>query len=179
MPQLYPPPKEDNFRCILKHIIHDWRGLAELLILVKGNAKARLWDKQGCFSHVFFMSIPQVLTFNAKIRRISRRKLKIMNAKLEQAVKLFMDNLEVVNELHNQNDYNRLYNIALIASVNNENIPYDKMEEEFNNAIDERNLNRTRLESAYPEYIHTLTIAYDVINRMKNKQIIIPENFRF
>lgn len=107
------------------------------------------------------------------------KKLKIMNAKLEQAVKLFMDNLEVVNELHNQNDYNRLYNIALIASVNNENIPYDKMKEEFNNAIDERNLNRTRLDAAYPEYIHTLTIAYDVINRMKNKQIIIPENFKF
>lgn len=102
-----------------------------------------------------------------------------MNAKLEQAVKLFMDNLEVVNELHNQNDYNRLYNIALIASVNNENIPYDKIKEEFNNAIDERNLNRTRLEAAYPKYINTLEIAYDVINRMKKKQIIIPENFRF
>ena len=67
-----------------------------------------------------------------------------MNAKLEQAVRFFMDNLEVVNELHNQNDYNRLYNIALIASVNNELLPYDKMEEEFNKAIEERNLNRTR-----------------------------------
>lgn len=102
-----------------------------------------------------------------------------MNAKLEQAVRFFMDNLEVLNELHNQNDYNRLYNIALIASVNNELLPYDKMEEEFNKAIEERNLNRTRLETAYPKYINTLEIAYDVINRMKEKQIIIPENFRF
>ena len=102
-----------------------------------------------------------------------------MNAKLEHAIKLFMDNLEVVNELHHQNDYNRLYNIALIASVNNENIPYDKMKEEFNNAINARNLNRMRLEVAYPQYISTLEIAYDVINRIKEKQITIPENFRF
>lgn len=102
-----------------------------------------------------------------------------MNAKLEQAVKLFMDNLEVTNELHNQNDYNRLYNIALIASINNEPLPRDKMEEEFNNAINERNLNRIRLEAAYPQYISTLEIVYDVINRIKEKQIAIPENFRF
>ena len=78
MPRLYPPPKEDNFRCILKHIIHDWRGLAELLILVKGNAKARLWDKQGCFSHVFFISIPQLSTSNAKTGRVVGKKVKIM-----------------------------------------------------------------------------------------------------
>ena len=101
-----------------------------------------------------------------------------MNRELEQAIKLFMDNLEVVNELHNQNDYNRLYNIALIASVNGENIPYDKMEEEFNHAVDERHLNRKYFEAAYSKYIHTLEIAYDVINRMK-KYVDIPEKFRF
>lgn len=101
-----------------------------------------------------------------------------MNKELEQAIKFFMDNLEVVNELHHQNDYNRLYNIALIASVNGENIPYDKMEEEFNHAVDERKLNRTRFEAAFPEYIKTLRIAYDVINRMK-KHVNIPEKFRF
>ena len=47
-----------------------WRGLAELLISVKGNAKARLWDKQGSFSHVFFISITEVLTFNAEAGRV-------------------------------------------------------------------------------------------------------------
>ena len=48
------------------YIIRDWRGLAELLILVKGNAKARSWDKQESFSHVFFVSITVVLTLMPK-----------------------------------------------------------------------------------------------------------------
>jgi hypothetical protein len=102
-----------------------------------------------------------------------------MNKNLEQAVKLFMDNLEVTNELHNQNDYNRLYNIALLASKSGEGIPYDKMREEFDNAIHERELNKNRFELAYPKYISTLEIAYDVINRIKEDKIIIPDTFRF
>ena len=52
------------------YIIRNWRGLAELLILVRGNAKARSWDKQGSFSHVFFMSITEVLTINAEAGRV-------------------------------------------------------------------------------------------------------------
>lgn len=101
-----------------------------------------------------------------------------MSRELEQAIKFFMDNLESVNELHHQNDYNRLYNIALIASLSDEGIPDDKMREEFNHAVNVRNLNRDRFEAAFPKYLQTLGIAYDVINRMK-KHVAIPEKFRF
>ena len=50
----------ERIQRICHYIIRDWRGLAELLILVKGNAKARSWDKQESFSHVFFVSITVV-----------------------------------------------------------------------------------------------------------------------
>ena len=44
-----------------------WRGLAELLILVNRQCEGQdEWDKQGCFSHVFFISISQVLTLMLK-----------------------------------------------------------------------------------------------------------------
>ena len=40
-------------------IIVSWRGLAELLILVGGNAKAWAWDKRrSTDSHVFFIVLP-------------------------------------------------------------------------------------------------------------------------
>ena len=61
---------------ICHYIIRDWRGLAELLILVKGNAKARSWDKQGKFlPRLFYVptwteSITVVLTFNAEAGRV-------------------------------------------------------------------------------------------------------------
>ena len=89
-----------------------------------------------------------------------------------------MENLEVVNELHHPNDYRRIYDIALIACLEDKSIPYDEMKEEFDKALDERGLNRDRFEKAFPEYIATLEIAYDVINRMKDK-VSIPSNFRF
>ena len=56
----------ERIQRICHYIIRDWRGLAELLILVKGNAKARSWDKQESFSHVFFVSITVVLTLMPK-----------------------------------------------------------------------------------------------------------------
>lgn len=90
-----------------------------------------------------------------------------------------MDNLEVVNELHHPNDYCRLYNIALLASVNDEELPYDEMKEEFDNAINERQLNIERFNSAYPQYIQTLEIAYGVIDRLRRNHIEIPNKFRF
>ena len=55
---------------ICHYIIRDWRGLAELLILVKGNAKARSWDKQESFSHVFFCIHNRSINFNAKAGRV-------------------------------------------------------------------------------------------------------------
>ena len=54
-----------------------------------------------------------------------------MDQKLEQAIKCFMDNLESVNELHHPNDYKRLYNIALIATLNGTGVPYDELKEAF------------------------------------------------
>ena len=71
---LYAKNVSVRIQRICHYIIRDWRGLAELLILVKGNAKARLWDKQGCFSHVFFISIPQLSTSNAKTGRAVGKK---------------------------------------------------------------------------------------------------------
>ena len=41
-------------------------GWLSCLSLYIGNAKARSWDKQGSFSHVFFMSITEVFTINAE-----------------------------------------------------------------------------------------------------------------
>ena len=55
---------------ICHYIIRDWRGLAELLILVKGNAKARSWDKQESFSHVFFCIHNRSINFNAEAGRV-------------------------------------------------------------------------------------------------------------
>ena len=101
-----------------------------------------------------------------------------MREKMLQAIRSFMDNLEVVNELHHPNDYRRIYDIALMACLGGQVIPQDEMREEFERALDERGLNRGRFEKAFPEYIATLEIAYDVINRMKDK-ITIPTNFRF
>ncbi len=50
-------------------LIRNWRGLAELLISMEGNAKARLWDRRGSLSHVFFISIREVIIFNAETGR--------------------------------------------------------------------------------------------------------------
>lgn len=102
-----------------------------------------------------------------------------MNKDLEKEIMNFMDNLEFVNELHHPNDYRRLYNIALIACKNNEVIPYDLMQEKFNNAISERKLNEERFCLAYPEYIHTLEIAYDILKRMFDMHVVFPESMRF
>ena len=63
---LYAKNVSVRIQRICHYIIRDWRGLAELLILVKGNAKARSWDKQESFSHVFFVSITVVLTLMPK-----------------------------------------------------------------------------------------------------------------
>ncbi len=101
-----------------------------------------------------------------------------MERSLTQAIRSFMENLEVVNELHHPNDYRRIYDIALIACLGDKGIPYDEMREEFEKALNERNLVKDRFEEAYPKYITTLEITYDVINRMKDK-ISIPSNFRF
>ena len=52
-------------------IIRVWRGLAELFILVNRQCEGQdEWDKQGSFSHVFFMSITRVLTSNAEAGRV-------------------------------------------------------------------------------------------------------------
>ena len=102
-----------------------------------------------------------------------------MDKKLEQAIQSFMDNVEGVNEIHHPNDYNRLYNIALYASLIGKGFPSDKMKEAFNKALNERKLNKERFEKAYPEYEETARIAFDVINRMREKDIQIPASFRF
>ncbi|MBQ8220927.1 MAG: hypothetical protein IJZ31_06950 [Bacteroidaceae bacterium] len=101
-----------------------------------------------------------------------------MKEKMLQAIHYFMDNLEAVNELHHPNDMRRLYDIALFACLSNSGVPYEEMREEFEKALIERNLNEERFEKDYFEYIKTLEIAYDVINRMRNK-IAIPSDFRF
>ena len=67
---LYAKNVSVRIQRICHYIIRDWRGLAELLILVKGNAKARSWDKQESFSHVFFISITEVLTINVEAGRV-------------------------------------------------------------------------------------------------------------
>lgn len=101
-----------------------------------------------------------------------------MKEKMQQAIRCFMNNLEAVNELHHPNDYRNIYNIALIACLCEQSIPYDEMKEEFEKAINERSLNRDRFEEAYPKYITTLEIAYDVISRIKDK-VPFPSNFKF
>ena len=77
MPRVYPHVTWRTLSLHTYYIIRNWRGLAELLILVRGNAKARSWDKQGSFSHVFFYvhtwtgSIAErVLTINAEAGRV-------------------------------------------------------------------------------------------------------------
>ena len=102
-----------------------------------------------------------------------------MTTDLEREILSFYENLEQINELHHPNDYRRLYNIALIACCNNEKIPYDKMKKCLECAIKERNLNRCRFELAHTQYISTLEIAYDIIKRMKEQQVVIPNNMRF
>ena len=84
---------------ICHYIIRDWRGLAELLILVKGNAKARLWDKQGCFSHVFFYIHTQSINLNAKIGRISRRVKNKKNMNIDDDLK------QLLKEINNEPQY--------------------------------------------------------------------------
>ena len=101
-----------------------------------------------------------------------------MREKMLQAIRYFMDNLEAVNELHHPNDMRRLYDIALLACLSNSNIPYDEMREEFDKVLIERGLNKVRFEEDYPEYVKTLEIAFDVINRIKDK-VSIPSDFRF
>lgn len=102
-----------------------------------------------------------------------------MDQKLEQAIKCFMDNLESVNELHHPNDYKRLYNIALIATLNGTGVPYDELKEAFDKAVNDRDLNRTRFETAYPDYIHTIEIAYEIFSRIKQNNYSISSDFRF
>ena len=63
---LYAKNVSVRIQRICHYIIRDWRGLAELLILVKGNAKARSWDKQESFSHVFFCIHNRSINFYAK-----------------------------------------------------------------------------------------------------------------
>ena len=44
-----------------------WRGLTELLILVNRQCEGQIrWDKRGSFSHVFFVSITEVLILMLK-----------------------------------------------------------------------------------------------------------------
>lgn len=101
-----------------------------------------------------------------------------MSNDLEKEIQFFIDNLEQINELHHPNDYRRLYNIALVAVTNNEQIPYDEFKSMVCNAVEERQLNRELFESACPKYINTLVIAYDIINRMKEKHVVIPNSLR-
>ena len=90
-----------------------------------------------------------------------------------------MDNLESVNELHHPNDYKRLYNIALIATLNGTGVPYDELKEAFDKAVNDRDLNRTRFETAYPDYIYTIEIAYEIFSRIKQNNYSISSDFRF
>ena len=126
------------------------------------------------------MSIPYYIILTLKLGRGGRHFYTcIAMDNLEQAIKNFMDNLETVNELHHPNDYRRLYNIALIASLNGKNIPYDEMKEAFDKAINDREMNRKRFETAYPKYIQTIEVAYDIFNRIKENDYTISSDFRF
>lgn len=102
-----------------------------------------------------------------------------MSNDLEKEIQFFIDNLEQINELHHPNDFRRLYNIALVAVSNNEQVPYEEFKSMVSNAVETRHLNRELFDDAYPKYINTLEIAYDIINRMKNKNVDIPNNLRF
>lgn len=101
-----------------------------------------------------------------------------MSNDLEKVIQFFIDNLEQTNELHHPNDYRRLYNIALVAVSNNEQIPYDEFKSMLYNAVKERSLNKELFEATCPKYIDTLVIAYDIINRMKEKHVVIPNSLR-
>ena len=89
---------------------------------IEGNAKARLWDKQVSFSHVFFMSIPQVLTFNAKIGRIYRQKNKDM-LKVEWCKQLsngeFITNTEILSPFLIFKDSRKFNRFLLIPKQKN------------------------------------------------------------
>lgn len=101
-----------------------------------------------------------------------------MEESLRSAIEQFMSYLSTVNDLHNSNDKCRLYNIALEAVKIGHPVPRDEMKELFEKAIEEQGLNKTVFNDFYLDYIGTVEIAHDVIERINSKNPI-PSDFRF
>ena len=101
-----------------------------------------------------------------------------MEKSLRSAIEQFMSHLSAVNILHNSNDKCRLYNIALEAVKIGHPVPRDEMRELFEKAIEKQGLDKTIFNDFYPNYIGTVEIAHDVIERINSKNPI-KSDFRF
>ena len=83
----------------------------------------------------------------------------------EEAIKNFFEGrLALTRDLHNVNDMNRLYNVALAAAREEYGIPNYEMEEAYKKALKDEKLDNSIFDAYFQNYMKVLSHAFHMLS---------------